>query len=99
VTHSPHYQGDVEMADCQCGGMHRKHYVGEGDCYRELVEVEKEPFQTDEQGSMDTQYWIVNGDLVTEVTLREQRMYSQHEDGRWSKVKGVFSENSLPDNT
>ncbi len=31
----------------------------------------------------------------TECTLKEQRLYCQHEDGRWSRLKISTSENSL----
>jgi len=82
-----------DMAKCNCGGMHREHGVGEGDCYRVLVPVSLEPVRVRDRR------WEVEGHEITETTLREQRMYSQHEDGRWSKVNGHFSSNSLPDET
>jgi hypothetical protein len=41
--------------------------------------------------------WIVNGDRITEFTLRQQRMYSQHDDGTWSRAEGDPHEISLPE--
>jgi hypothetical protein len=83
------------MTRCNCGGMHREHGIGEGDCYRVMVKSGAEPI------CVDTIYdlWSVDGQVITGYTLREQRMYSQHEDGKWSRVRGLISENSLPDET
>lgn len=36
---------------------------------------------------------------VTGYTLRHQRLYHQHENGKWSRPKGGGSVNSLPDET
>jgi len=87
------------MAKCNCGGMHREHLVGEGDCYRILVPINKEPIKIGKSNNVSRVWWVVEGQEITDCTLREQRMYSKHEDGRWSKVKGHFSSNSLPDET
>lgn len=87
------------MARCFCGGMDREHFVGEGGCFRELVPIQNEPIRCGFHEIYKCQMWLVNGVRITNTTLREQRMYCQHEDGRWSKVKGLFSENSLPDET
>ena len=81
------------MAKCNCGGMHREHLIGEGDCYRVLVSAERHPKPA------GAGKWIVDGDIITETTLLEQRMYCCHNTGEWSKVKGHFSSNSLPDET
>lgn len=87
------------MAKCNCGGMHREHEIGEDDCYRELVPIDKEPVPAGKHSELGCDMWLVNGHRITNFTLRQQRMYSQHEDSRWSKVKGHFSSNSLPDET
>ena len=52
------------MAQCNCGGMHREHTVGEGDCYRVLVTEENEP------KPVGNGRWLVDGDDVTEFTMR-----------------------------
>jgi hypothetical protein len=79
--------------------MHREHSVGEGDCYRVLVKKEKEPIPDGVHEELNCPMWLVDGSRITDFTLRQQRMYSQHEDGQWSKVRGHSSSNSLPDET
>jgi len=40
-----------------------------------------------------------NGITITEYTLRHQRLYHQHGNGKWSLPKDESSTNSLPDET
>jgi len=72
------------MAKCNCGGMHREHIIGEGDCYRILVPENEHP-QYVGKGK-----WKVGGDIITDTTLRGQRMYCYHDPDEWSKVRGLL---------
>lgn len=81
------------MADCSCGGMGRRHHVGEGDCYRRVVPPSKHP------QPLPNGRWLVNGQNITGATLRQQRMYRQHSDGSWSRAEGSPHEISLPEET
>ena len=81
------------MAKCNCGGMHREHDIGEGDCYRVMVPVNNSPIHIGDDK------WAVDYTIITGTSLREQRMHKQHTNGEWSKVRGLSSENSLPDET
>jgi len=75
---------------CHCGGVMGKHVIGEGDCYRERVENIPKPIGNK---------WLVEGQLITEFTLLEQRMYAYHGNNVWSRPKDHSSTNTLPDET
>lgn len=57
--------------------------------------VSPEPLGKDPETDFDM--WIVEGQVITEYTMRHQRGYSQHHCGCWSRWPG--SVNSLPDET
>lgn len=85
---------------CSCGGgnLGANHPLGEGECYRKLATGNLIPtnFRTDERGF---KVCDVNGYTITEYTLKDQRLYHQHENGEWSLPKDESSVNSLPDET
>ena len=57
---------------------------------REWVPVTEEPFKYGIHEKLGCQMWMVPGwgkQACTEYTLLEQRMYSIHANGRWSRPK------------
>jgi hypothetical protein len=62
---------------CHCGvASTSPHIVGTYGCPRRIVDA---PLKTTAIG-----YWMVDGGLITDFTLREQRGYHQHPCGCWS---------------
>ena len=70
--------------------METEHYIGDGRCYREVI---KHP--PPRKISCEKDRWLVQGDVITGTTLREQRLYHQHTCGKWSRPVGGISENSI----
>jgi|GEM_PF-2084048 len=86
---------------CNCGGNKEKdHNIGEEGCFREWAIPPRKISCSDDMWMVTE---VVNGkqykSKCTGYALRHQRMYSEHEDGRWSRPKGGVSVNSLPDET
>lgn len=89
---------------CSCGGAEEKnHTLGEGNCFRKEatgklipINFRKEPLLHAHSRPVDV--CDVNGYTITEYTLRNQRLYSEHPNGRWSLPKGEESTNSLEGN-
>lgn len=79
--------------NCHCGGVFCDHNVGDTGCLREIVKV------APRKVSWPGDRWYIGKTTITGATLREQRMYHQHDCGRWSRPKGGVSVNSLPDET
>jgi len=69
------------------------HYLGEGNCCRYLLSEEEEP--TILHTIKGKKQWRLPSGIVTDYTLREQRLYSQHSNGKWSRPKSKSSINSL----
>lgn len=72
---------------CCCGGIHREHRIGDENCFREAV--------INPPVKLCNDWWNVEGSDITGYTLREQRLYHQHECGCWSRPKGGGSVNSI----
>jgi len=80
---------------CYCGcGAFTPHLIGEHGCLRKMVAT---PAEFGRDPERHTDLWLVDGQLITEYTMREQRGYHRHECGCWSRTAG--SDNSIPDNT
>ena len=74
---------------CHCGtASHTPHEVGMDGCCRYLVDAPRK---------VESRCWLVGGKLLTDFTLRQQRGYSMHSSGNWSRSPG--SVNSLQDET
>ena len=95
----------MKRLKCGCGGLQPKyycsewnnstpHYVGDPKCYRTECILEEEPIKLPEE-YLNKSLWLVDGQIITDYTLKYQRMYSQHNDGRWSRLKIKNSFNSL----
>lgn len=70
---------------CNCGGGDKNHIISEGKCYRKEAVGELIPINFRTVNNM--KMCDVNGYSITEFTLYNQRLYHQHEDGRWSLTK------------
>lgn len=82
-------------AICHCGtATHSPHVVGENGCVRFITDA-PQPFADDPE--LNHPMWLVDGQLITDFTLRQQRGYHQHENGQWSRWGG--SVNSISDDT
>ncbi len=82
---------------CSCGGGDGAHHpLGEGKCLRQ--EASGEMIPTNPRLIEDTLHYDVNGYPVTAWVLRNQRLYTQHEPGRWSHPKSKSSTISIGDN-
>ena len=82
------YKNPTHDHTCHCGtGKTEPHKTGTEGCVRFMVEP---PVQY-------TDGWLVDGQMITDYTLRDQRGYHQHPCGCWSRWPG--STNSLPDET
>lgn len=91
------YPGQVCVAShkCHCGtGRSNPHVIGDEGCVRRMV-PSPEPLGKDPDTGFDM--WLVDGQLITDYTMRQQRGYHQHECGCWSRSPG--STNSLSDET
>ena len=79
---------------CWCGMSEQTpHEVGKNGCQR-FMTTSPEPAGDDPVlGKM----WRVDGHVITDYTLRQQRGYSQNDCGCWQRWAG--STNSLPDET
>ena len=70
---------------CTCGtGRHTPHETGQDGCVRYLTEAPA--VRPDDR-------WQVDGEEITDYTLRKQRGYHQHPCGCWSRWPG--SDNSI----
>lgn len=58
------------------------HVVGDQGCEREMV-ASPEPFAKDPDTGAEM--WVVDGQIITEYTMKHQRIYIQHECGCWSR--------------
>jgi hypothetical protein len=74
---------------CNCGGLDHEHFIGVTKCFRKKV------LNIPRKKSCEQDMWVVEGQTITGTTLREQRMYYQHENGEWSCPKDECSENSI----
>ena len=79
----------LNTAVCQCGGKKGKHFIGEQGCYRETI------IPPPRRLSCEEDRWVVDGEVLTGTSLRQQRGYSEHEVGIWSRPKEGYSNNSL----
>ena len=80
---------DKQQMQCNCGGgKGRTHSVGDSECYREIALPPRKI-------SCEKDRWFVDGHNITGTTLRQQRGYSQHPCGTWSRPKNGDSYNSL----
>ncbi len=84
----------MERLKCHCGGINGEHSIGDPKCYRIECLLCEEPIKLPEF-YMNKPMYLVNNNVITEFTLKHQRMYSQHKDGRWSMLKIPDSSNSL----
>ena len=87
---------------CNCGGYRQSHESGAPNCYRYVVDKDKEPtnrrriYHPDWFGGEPTWVWDVGKGWVTEYTLFYQRNYAKcKETGRWTRPKSHESVNSL----
>jgi hypothetical protein len=86
---------------CNCGyGDGINHPLGEGDCCRKIVPMELLPSNfrvTKPSDEYSDSYACcdVRGTTITEYTLRYQRGYALHPNGKWSMPKSGDSTNSL----
>lgn len=92
----------MENLTCSCGGGGRAHHpLGKGGCFRYHVtdenEIPKNRRLVDKEFGFTKLVWIwdIADYWITEYTLLEQRLYSQHENGEWSRPKSKDSVNSL----
>lgn len=69
---------------CRCGGVNHEHRTGDDGCYRELVRVHPRKVSCEEDR------WMVDGHNITGTTLRQQRGYHQHANGRWTRIRPRF---------
>lgn len=77
---------------CSCGGrLKPNHLLGIPGCLREKV------LGKPRRVSGENDKWIVDGQVVTGTTLRQQRLYHQHPCGNWSRPRDMEPSNSLPD--
>lgn len=75
-------------ASCWCGGLDYPHHAEDAGCLREVVPA---PMVVGGR-------WLVLGDEggpITDFTLKQQRGYSKHDCGCWSRPRGGGSDNSL----
>jgi hypothetical protein len=84
----------MDRLKCGCGRGGDNHFIGDPKCYRTECSPLEEPIKLPEF-FMGKPMYLVESNIITECTLKEQRMYSQHEDGRWSMLKIPDSTNSL----
>ncbi len=91
-----------ENLTCGCGyGDGAHHPLGEGKCCRYHVteenEIPKNRRLVDKEFGFTKPVWIwdIADYWITEYTLFEQRLYSQDENGNWSRPKSKDSVNSL----
>lgn len=67
---------------CHCGtASHTPHETGTDGCVRSIVATPKPAPNHPEHGF---QMWEVDGHVITDFTLRQQRGYYQHPCGCWS---------------
>ncbi len=79
---------------CSCGGVSESdHILGSPDCFREVVKTNPRKV------GYGKDLWFVEGHTITGTTLRQQRGYSRHENGQWSRPKKMGSGLSLPEET
>lgn len=71
---------DFPVCHCGTSTVEGAHPTGEHGCVRRVVPAPM-PFRC-----LTTREfrWLVNGALITDYTLRHQRGYHQHPDGRWT---------------
>ena len=80
-----------ELHECGCGGVTtfpRIHIIGSFGCYRYMTTPPKE-CGTHETLGCPT--WEVEGQQITDFTLRQQRGYNQHKCGCWSTHGDSFN--------
>ena len=85
----------MDRLKCGCGGGGNTHFIGDPKCYRTECTPEEEPIKLPDITTVLFTWYLVEGNVITEFTLKQQRMYSQHSDGRWSRLKIPTSENSI----
>lgn len=69
---------------CYCGLVEGRHETGAPGCLR---------FMTEAPAVRPDDRWFVDGEEITDYTLRQQRGYRQHDCGCWSRQRG--SDNSI----
>lgn len=68
---------------CYCGtATHAPHAIGKSGCQREIT-ASPDKFGTDPD--TDSPMWLVDGQIITEYTLKFQRGYFEHTCGCWSR--------------
>lgn len=65
---------------CNCGTAEGTHETGTRGCIR---------FMTEAPAVRPDNRWFVDGEEITDYTLREQRGYYQHDCGCWSRWPGT----------
>jgi hypothetical protein len=77
----------------------RVHELGEGTCCRMITTGSLIPtdFRMQVYNDRIEEVCTVNGQTITTWTLRNQRLYTKHDNGVWSLPKNKESTNSLPD--
>jgi hypothetical protein len=95
-------QCNTPVVVCSCGGVDKpNHPVGESGCFRYHVTDPKEiphnrrRIYNPEWFKEPVFIWNIGDHLVTEYTLFQQRMYSQDENGNWTRPKSKQTRNSL----
>lgn len=83
-------KGDKMKLQCNCGGVNQAHNVGDHGCFRKHEPIKPRKVSCSEK-------WFVDGRVVTEFTLLQQRGYYQHPCGNWSKPVDGKSVNSISD--
>ncbi len=90
---------------CSCGcGYEKNHILGKGNCYRKEATNNLTPINFRKERLINEPHKTpidvcdLDGYTITVYTLKSQRCYSQHSDGRWSLPKNAGSINSLEGN-
>ena len=83
------HEQDKDVPTCCCGGSTLHHKLGSPHCFREWVndEIIRKIHDKDE--------YVLNGETLTETSLKDQRGYYLHKNGKWSRPKDRSSENSI----
>lgn len=95
-------QCDKTAVVCSCGGSNGAyHPIAENGCFRYHVTDPKE-IPTNRRRIYNPEWfkepvfiWDIGDHWVTEYTLFQQRMYTQDENGNWTRPKSKESRNSL----
>lgn len=69
--------------ECYCGtATHVPHGIGKSGCQREIT---SNPDKFGSDLETNSPMWLVDGQIITEYTLKFQRGYYEHPCGCWSR--------------